>query len=124
MSNFTNKLGVITIAIFSIILLAGYSLTPSVFEARKILSKQIEKQSGGVIKLVKFEKSNRQKVVWLGAKTYNMEYDAEIEFLDDCYWGEPACGFEIVKGKPGPFTAFMFVGKREAKKGQHVKVMG
>lgn len=55
--------------------------------AEKLLREKIQNESKGLIKLVKFSKTNGQEINILGMPLYKVEYDASIEFLDDCFWG-------------------------------------
>ncbi len=62
----------------------------------------------------------------MGVKLYALEYEAVIEFLDSCYWGGPfgETNFATIKGEPGPFNTFMFMGKARANKGEKKTVKG
>jgi hypothetical protein len=106
--------------------LVGCSSTPSASDGKKVLADTIHQQSKGLIKLVSFNKTNGQSAEVMGTKQYSMEYDAEIEFLEDCYWGGFLGGFEAIKPNPGAFgeIANLMGGKRPAKKGQHEKIKG
>lgn len=87
-----------------------------------MLRHKIEKQSKGLIKLVDFKKTNAQDAEVLGVKLHAIEYQAEIEFLRDCYWGGPfgglEQGFEVITGEPGPFNAWMYMGKKKGRQGE------
>jgi hypothetical protein len=63
------------------------SSPPSPADALNLLEKQIQSQSGGIIKLVSFSKTDGIAKEIDGTKCYEMKYNAEIEFTQDCYWG-------------------------------------
>lgn len=120
----------------TVLIFGGCSSAPSASDAEKVVENQIHKQTQdlikvgliqqGLIKLVGFEKTNAQKADVMGIKVYTIEYQAEIEFLDDCWWGGPLEGmvFEAIPGEPGPFNAFLYMGKKRVRKGQREKVRG
>lgn len=105
-------------------LITGCSTTPSPADGQKVLAGKIEQQSKGVIKLLSFAKTNAQQAEIMGVKVYTMEYQAEIEFTSNCYWGGPFGGFEVLTGKPGPFNFFMYQGKSQATAGQRENISG
>lgn len=109
-----------------LVLLVGCSSTPSASDGEKILVDTIQKQSNGLIKLSSFKKTNGQSGEMMGVKLYSMEYDAEIEFQEDCYWGGFLGGFEAIRPNPGALgeVANRMGGRRPAKKGQHEKIKG
>jgi hypothetical protein len=115
---------VIHAAFLAAVLLAGCSSTPSASEGREVLEKQIENQSKGVIKLLTFRKTDGQEGELMGVRLYAMDFQADIEFNQDCYWGGPFGGFEVMTGEPGPFNAFMFMGKRKARAGERFTISG
>jgi hypothetical protein len=114
----------IAIAILGVTLLAGCSSTPSASEGRDVLEKQIQEQSKGMIKLLDFRKTDGQAGELMGVRVYAMDFEAEVEFQEDCYWGGPFGGFEVMTGEPGPFNAFMFMGKRKARAGERATISG
>ncbi len=63
-------------------LLVGCSGPPSENTGRKVVERQIQTQSNGKIKLVSFKKSNGMG----DDHFYQLEYEAEIEFLADGAW--------------------------------------
>jgi hypothetical protein len=115
-----------------ILLLAGCGGPPSSSDGRQQLENRIQNQSNGLIKLTSFEKTNGVAQELMGMKFYEMEYSAEIEFLDDCMWGGGGPfgwdgSFQAVRGQPGTGAdAFnpTFFGKQKASKGQLRKVTG
>ena len=86
---FLAQLGMATVCA---VLMAGCNSAPSPGDAEKVLSQQIESQSGGQIKLVSFKKTDGQKFVENAIQGYKMDYEAEIEFQSDGLWvsGETA----------------------------------
>jgi len=105
--------------------LTACSSTPSASEAEAVLRSKIEKQSKGLIKLVNFTKTNAQDAELMGVKVHAIEYQAEIEFAEDCYWGTPfGEGFEAIKGEPGPLNAWMYTGKKKGRKGERETITG
>jgi len=107
-------------------LLLGCSSAPSASDGEKLLADTIQKQSKGLIKLASFNKTNGQSGEVMGVKIYSMEYEGEIEFLEDCFWGGFLGGFEAVKPQPGYWGDFgnRMGGRSPAKKGQHEKIKG
>jgi hypothetical protein len=65
-------------------LLLGCSSTPSEGDAKRIIEQQIKDESEGRMKLIYFRKTNAQKREVAAVKFYQLEYEAEIEFQDDC----------------------------------------
>lgn len=105
--------------------LGACSQTPSVSDGKKIFEKAVQEQSHGLIKGVNFNKTNGAEGKNMeGIKSYRMEFEAELEFMENGYWGGPFGGFEVIRGEPGPFNAFMFIGKNRANKGQRTKITG
>jgi hypothetical protein len=60
---------------------------PSESNGRSALEAETQSESEGLIKLVSFQKTNGVEREFRGAKVYELEYIAEIEFLEDCIWG-------------------------------------
>lgn len=104
--------------------LVGCSSTPSDSDGKKILADTIQQQSKGLIKLVSFNKTNGQSGEVMGVKLYSMEYEGEIEFLDNVYWGSPfgLLGFDAAKAD-GSMLSIMGKNKK-AKKGDRYKFKG
>lgn len=107
----------VTIFMILVFLLSACSMNPSEADARKV----VEKQYKDLVRVVSLKETNAQKAELAGIKFYEMEYDAEIEYLDDVviekFMGEIN---GIRKGKRGPFD---FLG-REIKKGTREKIKG
>ncbi|CAN5257581.1 hypothetical protein BH10ACI1_BH10ACI1_25550 [soil metagenome] len=59
---------------------------PSNSDGFKLVESQIKKESGGRIKLVSFNKTNGVDRDMKGTKMYELDYTAEIEFLENCTW--------------------------------------
>jgi len=108
-----------------LLLLTACSSTPSASDAESVLRHKISKQSEGLIELVKFTKKNSQDAEVMGVKLHSIEFEAEIRFLEKCYWGSPLeQSFEVQRGEPGPFNMWMYMGKRKAEKGQRETITG
>lgn len=73
-------------------------------DGRAELTDIIAKQSHGLIRLVSYTKTNGVERDFFGTHLYVVEYEGEIEFLDDVYWTGPRFGWG------GRFCAY----KREA----------
>ncbi len=59
---------------------------PTVAEGEKVLSDGIPSESEGRIKVAKFSKTDGQSSVVNGVAMYKMEFQAELEFTEDCKW--------------------------------------
>ena len=67
----------------------------------------------------------------MGTKVYELDYTADLEFLDDCMWNGGGNGFgapfDAIRGRPqngiGAFAPNVF-GKAAANKGQHQTTSG
>lgn len=104
-------LGVITLLLFSC------STSPSETEAKKAIASQYR----NLVKVVSFVETNAQQGELAGIKFYKMEYEAQIEYLENVvlnkFMGEVV---EIRKGKKSPYD---FMG-REIRKGTKEKIKG
>lgn len=85
----------------------GCSSTPSESDAQRELESKIAKESGGLIKLVSFTKTNAILSEVQGVKVYTLEYEATIEFLEDRSWLHRTYGvvpgigfFRVIQHKP------------------------
>jgi hypothetical protein len=67
-------------------LFAGCSSKPSTGDGKQAIQSQIEKDAQGRINLLEFHKTNGQLVEINAVKIYSMEFEAEIEFTEDCKW--------------------------------------
>ena len=79
----TNIISTLFVTLF---LCAGCSSQPSAGDAERVIQQKIDSQSGGRIKLAGFTKTNGQKGELLGVQIYSLEYEAEIEFMEECKW--------------------------------------
>jgi hypothetical protein len=125
-----------SLLVFSIFLgLAGCSDTPSSAAARSKLENQIQQQSGGLIKLISFQKTDGVMHEIMGMKAYEMSYAGEVEFLDDCLWsgGNNLSGwdgsFSAQRGPAAPSGGLrdffnLSQGRKAAKKGEHFRFTG
>ncbi|MEK6676267.1 MAG: hypothetical protein AABZ47_11520 [Planctomycetota bacterium] len=66
---------------------AGCSGQPAATAGEKLIRDKIQDQAEGRIKLVSFRKTNGQTREAFGMQEYVMEWEGEIEFLQDCRWG-------------------------------------
>ena len=67
-------------------LLAGCSSSPSAREGERAIQDSINQQSQGRIKLTKFQKKDGAQGEMMGMKMYTLEFQAGIEFTEDCKW--------------------------------------
>lgn len=74
---------------------AGCSPSPSSGDGERAIQGRIKEQSGGRIKLTKFEKTNGAQGELMGFKIYALEFNAEIEFAEDCKWAAGALGQQL-----------------------------
>ena len=113
--------------ILSVYFLAAFipacSSPPSLSDAQKELEARINRESKGIIKLISFSESNGHEANVFGKKIYIFDYEAEIEFNDDCYWGGPAKGFEVKTWVIDPSASSQEIGTKYTK-GQREKISG
>jgi hypothetical protein len=111
----------------AMILIIGCSGPPSASTGRAALEQKIQRESNGFIKLVSFEKTDGVSQEAMGMKIYTLKYTAEIEFTDNCFWGD---GNGLI-GWGGNFSADRSTGMalldasthfKAGKKGQKEKV--
>ena len=77
---------VVVVAV-SLLLLGGCGSSPTEADARRCLGARIAKVSEGRIKLVSLRKTNGRDIRGAGSPDgYELDYEAEIEFTEDCYW--------------------------------------
>lgn len=119
----------LTMAIL-ILAISGCSSGPSTSAAEEFAREQIKKQSQDRIKLVGFSKIDGQESAPNGIPSYKLDYEAELEFLENCRWGtkhgvnggwngDYRC-VPIIEG-PG-YSGDIFTPFGEAKKGTRTKV--
>lgn len=99
----------------------GCSSTPSESDAQRELESRIVKESKGLIKLVNFTKTNAQFSEKKGVQIYTLEYEATIEFLEDCWWliGKKWSEYQVTQREPEPAYAGNHV-----RAGQRVPIFG
>jgi hypothetical protein len=78
------------VPVLAALFLAGCSSQPSESTGKKVIEKRIQTQSNGLIKLVSFKKTNASSP---DKNSYVLEYEMEIEYLDDCW--VPSGGLEV-----------------------------
>jgi len=97
---------------------------PSEKEAKKVILDKIAKKAEGRIKLVSFCKTNGQESNMFGVRAYAFEYEAEIEFTEDCIWtGTSAFGgpsFATLKST----DRWLAVLSNRVEKGHREKIKG
>ncbi len=67
-------------------IIAGCSSSPSQSDGKQAIENRIKEESQGRIKLTKFQKSNGAQGELMGFKIYALEFEAEIEFTENCKW--------------------------------------
>jgi len=121
---------VIFVTVLLALLLIGCSSTPSSSAAEEFIRNRIKEESGDKIKLISFKKINGQETAPGGVPSYNFEYEAEIEFVENCQWGTKYDYFGTWRGdfavfppkdEPGYFGG-MFAPFGEATTGSRTKV--
>ncbi len=124
-------LGLLALAAYLFINKGSFTGKPSAGMARDILRQRIEEQGKGNVRLVSFEKVNAVEGVVLGQTLYELQYEAEIEFLETGSWLQGAMGtkrFEFSKERyGGSFSsqvAASLDGAVAVKQGQHEKLRG
>jgi len=103
---------------------AGCSSGPSESEARKFLEEKIRKQSNGLIRLLDFQKRKGRDISGAGQALYLVDYEAEVEFLTDCYWAGSSSSFEVFPEAGGPYMPSFLEGKKRMVRGQREKLTG
>lgn len=98
---------VILLISISLLPMLGCSSGPSSSAAEALLQERINNQSKGRIKLISFSKTNGQEATPMGVPSYKFDYEAEIEFLDECRWGTASGDnwrgdFYVFEPDPGP----------------------
>ena len=116
-------------------LLSACSSQPSAADGESAIQGRIKAQSDGRIKLNRYVKTNGQLSELMGVKWYGLEFECEIEFLENCRWlSEPGelAGFRTAKLPDQPVSetsqfmqdALNMVHGKRASKGQRVQLLG
>lgn len=71
--------------------------TPPTTQAQYHLQKLINDTSEGRIRLDDFERLDGRTVTYGGSEGYLLSWEAQIEFLEDCYW---PVGLDPLKSEP------------------------
>jgi hypothetical protein len=66
--------------------ISGCSSNPSPSDGKQAIQNQITQDAQGRIKLIEFHKINGQLAEINAIKVYSLEFEAEIEFTEDCKW--------------------------------------
>jgi hypothetical protein len=112
------------LTVIGTILLSGCSTAPSNSDVRKVLESRIQEKAGGLIKLNGVTMSNGRGADAMGKKLHFLDYQAEIEFTADCYWGGRSASFDAVTGDSGQYDSHYFQRKERVQKGQRETVFG
>jgi len=112
------------------IFISACSSTPSTSAAEEFIRNRIKQESGDKIRLISFQKTNGQETVPNGVPSYTFEYEAEIEFLEQCQWGTKndfdgnwRGDFAVFAPKDAPgFFGGLFSPFGDAEKGSRTKV--
>ena len=83
-------------------IVAGCSSSPSQGDGKQAIESRIKEESQGRIKLTKFQKNNGVQGELMGFKIYALEFEAEIEFTENCKWvtGFQGSQLSFRTGKP------------------------
>lgn len=87
--------GALLIIIALCVTMSGCSLSPSAGDGKRAIEDRISKDSAGRIKLNDFRKTDAQQGEVMGIKFYGLEFEAEIEFLENCKWVTGLMGQQI-----------------------------
>lgn len=74
------------ILLIFLVIISGCSTKPSDKDGRQVLENLLEEQTKGKVKLVDFKKLNAEEGELMGVKLYGIEFEAEVEFLEECYY--------------------------------------
>jgi type II secretion system protein G len=79
---------IVVLAAIAVVLVFRYGIsgTPSASDGERAIQARIKAESEGRIKLTKFHKTNAQQGELFGVKLYDLEFEAEIEFTENCKW--------------------------------------
>ncbi len=117
-------------------MLAGCSGPPAAADGKQAVLDKIKTESEGRIELASFEKTNGMQGEMAGVKTYDLEFEAEITFLDNCKWstgliaGDGGMSFHTYKLAANPNSPMGLMENvmngpgTEVKKGESFNVSG
>lgn len=120
----------VKIKIILLVFLAIQISSCSYFDKRpkiveEALTKKINEESAGYIKLVDFKKIDGQEIEIDGYKGYVLEYNGFIQFQKDCYRSSGfVTTFDVFKSKPTGWDAYNSGGLKECKKGLKICLYG
>lgn len=80
--NLTRQLFTVFCSVFILLSLFGCSSKPSEGDAKKIIKQHIKDEAEGRMELISLRKTNGMN----DNKLYRLEFEAEIEFLEDGKW--------------------------------------
>ena len=99
------SLVILTIACIGMVF-SGCSLSdPSASDAQRVFENKIRNEAQGRIRLVSFQKTNGQKRQMFGENVYHLEFQAEIEFTQNCKWVKNADNTLSLRTTPPPSNA-------------------
>lgn len=101
---------ILTILLGSCSSVSPTSSRPSDADVRKAIEEEIESAiniwGNKLVKLVHFEKTDGVEGEAFGIKFYNVNFDATVECLTDCYYWGPGVSFRFEKEfQPGPLPS-------------------
>lgn len=103
-------------------------IKPSADKAAREVGKLWSRKSGGNIRVVNFHKTNAREGDLMGVPFYEVDYQAEVEFLRDGYLiGSPFSGSRVfVTEKPDNVWDWKYHSQRkeEVKVGQRIPING
>ena len=67
----------------------GWESTPTERDAREILEDEIEEEAEGRMELARLEATDMLRQESMGMEYYTIEYEGEVEFLEDAGWSGP-----------------------------------
>ena len=112
------------------LLLGGCSGDSRPAMAETAMREKVANESQGNIRLVSFKKTDGVERDFFGQLTYEMKYEAQIEFLKDCHWiSQPTFEWDFHTTVGGPQNSLetfspAFFGKQPAKQGDKKLIAG
>lgn len=71
---------------FIFAMLSGCAGTPSASRASDFLQSKCERESGGLLSIEEFHKTDGRESVVMGVKFYSMAFEADVKFHEDARW--------------------------------------
>jgi hypothetical protein len=103
----------------------GLSNAPSESTARAAFEQQLHEHGNGLVRLVGFTKTNGVVREAGGVETYEMDFTAEVEFIEDADWRwkkvrNDRLVLSAIPHNPRDFVGRSAFGMKSAKKGERV----